>query len=210
MNHVPRPGDQFVTDLGWVTYVAEDAAMFGRLRDTLARNTRVAIPEGQLRALWDTPRRFWRAIEEMTTGYAVDVAQLLAVQFDDVPCDEMIVLRGIPFASLCEHHLMPFTGEATVGYLPHPPKRVVGLSKLARLVDAHAKRLQVQERLTTDVVADLMTHVKPLGAGCVVRATHACLSCRGARKAGAEMVTSSLQGVFRDDTVRAEFLALAK
>jgi GTP cyclohydrolase I len=164
---------------------------------------------GQLAALQDTPRRWWKAIIEMTDGYKVDVPTLLAVQFDDVPSDEMVVLQGVPFTSLCEHHLMPFVGEATIGYLP-AATRVVGLSKLARLVDAHARRLQVQERMTSDIVTDLMKHLQPLGAGCVVRATHSCMSCRGIRKQGASMVTSSLQGRFREPEVRAEFLALAR
>lgn len=185
-----------------------DADMLGDLREVLRVNGHV--PQGaQLLALHDTPRRWWKAIEEMTSGYRVDAAQLLAVQFDEIPSDEMVVLLGVPFTSLCEHHLMPFVGTATVGYLP-AAKRVVGLSKLARLVEAHARRLQVQERMTADIVADLMAHLRPLGAGCVVRAAHSCMACRGIRKQGAEMVTSSLQGVFRDATVRAEFLALAR
>lgn len=176
---------------------------------TIRAALRQHVPnEGQRAALARTPQRWQRALVEMTAGYDVDVRELLAVQFDDVPCDEMVVLRGIDFASVCEHHLMPFVGTAAVAYLPSD-RRVVGLSKLARLVDAHARRLQVQERLTSDVAGDLMQHLRPLGAGCVVRARHACMACRGANKPGAEMVTCALLGNFREPGVRAEFLSHA-
>lgn len=185
-----------------------DSDMLHNLLDVLVENCHRPAG-GQMEALRGTPRRWWKAIAEMTDGYAIDVAQLLSVQFDEVPNDEMVVLTGVTFTSLCEHHLMPFTGTATVGYLP-TTARVVGLSKLARLVDAHARRLQVQERMTSDIATDLMKHLQPLGAGCVVRATHSCMACRGIRKQGAEMVTSSLQGRFREPEIRAEFLALTR
>lgn len=161
----------------------------------------------QLEGLRRTPARWWAAMYEMTNGYRTDVAALLSVQFADVPADEMVLLRGIEFSSLCEHHLLPFTGTATVAYLP-AEHRVVGLSKLARLVEAHAHRLQVQERLTHDVASDLMQHLQPLGAACVVRAVHCCMACRGVRRT-AEMVTSALLGRFRELAIRGEFLTLA-
>lgn len=164
---------------------------------------------GQAKAIQDTPRRWWKAVREMTEGYRVDIRALLSTQFDDVPHGDLIVLREVPFVSLCEHHLMPFSGHATVGYIPNPDRGVVGLSKLARLVEAHARRLQVQERLTHDVAVDLLGYTEAQGAGCVVTAQHSCMSCRGVRKT-ADMVTSSLHGVFRDGTVRHEFLALTQ
>lgn len=156
--------------------------------------------------LLNTPQRVVKAMREMTTGYATDIAALLSVNFD-VDYDELVVVRNIPFNSLCEHHMLPFTGVATVGYLPNA--RVVGLSKLARLVDAYAKRLQVQERMTKQIADAMKEHLQPLGCGVVVRGNHSCMQCRGVQKQG-EMVTSALHGTLRDiHTQRQEFLALA-
>ena len=119
----------------------------------------------------------------------------------------MVVVRNVPFSSMCEHHMLPFTGVVTVGYIPS--KSVVGLSKLARLVDAYAKRLQVQERMTVQIAEAMETYLQPTGCGVVVKANHSCMCNRGIKKTG-EMVTSSLHGAMRKkETVRAEFLALA-
>lgn len=156
--------------------------------------------------LLDTPARVARALREMTSGYEEDPAEILGTTFD-VACDELVVLRGIRFTSLCEHHMLPFTGTATVGYLPGA--RVVGLSKLARLVLCFARRLQVQERLTRQVARAIMEHLDAAGAGVVVRAHHHCMGCRGVKQPDAEMVTSAMLGAFRDDpAARAELLAL--
>lgn len=157
--------------------------------------------------LIDTPERVLKAYKEMTEGYGADITQILSVSFD-VEFDELIVVKNIPFVSLCEHHLLPFIGTATVGYIPK--KRIVGLSKLARLVDAYAKRLQVQERLTKQIADAMLEHIKPLGCGVVIKGNHSCMSCRGIRKQG-EMITSSLHGVFRTDaSARHEFLSLTE
>jgi len=166
------------------------------------------IGEDPLRdGLIKTPHRVAKAWMEMTQGYAADVAAILSTSFD-VPYDEMVVLRDIPFASVCEHHMLPFTGHVTIGYVP--TDRVVGLSKLARLVDAYAQRLQVQERLTNQLTQAMQDHLNPLGCGVVVHGNHSCMCNRGVKKSGT-MVTSSLVGVLRTDpTVRSEFLALAK
>lgn len=165
--------------------------------------------DGQFKALQGTGDRWHRALSEMTSGYSVDVEKLLSVQFEDVPSDQMILLRDVPFVSLCEHHLFPFSGTATVAYIP-ADAQVVGLSKLARLVEAHARRLQVQERMTHDICDDIQRYLQPRGAACIVRGRHSCMSCRGIRK-DAEMITSSLRGMFKDDdNVRAELLALAR
>lgn len=154
-----------------------------------------------------TPHRVAKAWLEMTVGYTANVKEILSTSFD-VPYDEMVVLRDVPFASVCEHHMLPFTGHVTIGYVP--TNRVVGLSKLARLVDAYAQRLQVQERLTNQLTDAMQEHLAPLGCGAVVHGTHSCMCLRGIKKNGL-MVTSSLVGVMRTDpTVRAEFLALAK
>jgi GTP cyclohydrolase I len=159
--------------------------------------------------LVDTPKRYVKALAEMTEGYRIDAGEVLDREFDE-HSDEMIVVRGVTFTSLCEHHLLPFTGTVDVGYIPGEGKGVVGLSKLARLVELHARRLQVQERMTRDIAEDLLKHLEPMGAGVVVRAVHDCMACRGIKKA-AEMITSSLHGAMRDDArARAEFLALTR
>lgn len=158
--------------------------------------------------LRDTPGRVLRAFTEMTAGMNEDPSVLLAKTFEDT-CDEMVVVRGIEFVSTCEHHLMPFTGTATVAYVP--AGRVVGLSKLARLVECYARRLQVQERMTNQIVQAMDEHLQPLGAAAIVTARHSCMGCRGVRKPGAEMVTSALSGVMRTKPeARAELLALAR
>jgi GTP cyclohydrolase I len=157
--------------------------------------------------LLKTPARVVKAFGEMTEGYAVDVEALLATTFDE-HSDEMVVLGGIEFTSLCEHHLLPFRGVATVGYVPD--QRVVGLSKMARLVDAYARRFQVQERMTTQIADAMWTHLRPLGVGVVLQAHHSCMGVRGVRKQNATMTTSAMLGIMKhSDAARSEFLRLA-
>lgn len=175
--------------------------------DSMLSQYNHATPRGQAAALAQTPERWLKAIHEMTSGYEADITQILGVQFDDVPTTEMVIVKRVPFTSLCEHHLFPFTGHATVAYIPAASK-VVGLSKLARLVEAHAMRFQVQERMTSDIVDDLMSHLRPQGAAALIEGRHACMSCRGVRK-NASMVTSALRGCFKHAIVRQEFLQLA-
>jgi GTP cyclohydrolase I len=159
--------------------------------------------------LKDTPKRVLKAYREMTAGYDEDPADILATTFD-VSFDEMIVLTDVPYTSLCEHHMLTFTGTATIGYIPKQGGRVVGLSKLARLLDCYARRLQVQERLTNQIADAIVQHLDPLGVGVVIRGNHSCMCARGIKKRG-EMVTSRLVGKMRDDgVVRAEFLSLAQ
>ncbi len=153
-----------------------------------------------------TPARVALAYAELFAGLREDPRQHLAVTFDEGH-KEMVVLRDIPFASSCEHHLLPFTGHAHVGYIPQG--RVVGLSKLARLVEGYARRPQVQERLTTQIADALMNELSPNGAACVVEAVHTCMTIRGAKKHGSTMVTSALRGIFKDNPAsRAEILSL--
>lgn len=161
--------------------------------------------------LKDTPSRVIKAFSEMCSGYKEDPSLILERQFD-VSHDEMISLRGIEFVSLCEHHMLPFIGHATVGYIPNEKSgKVVGLSKLARLVLCFAKRLQVQERLTNQIADALDKHLEPEGCGVIITATHSCMSCRGVRQPNAEMVTSSMRGAFRNNaSCRSEFLSFAK
>lgn len=157
-----------------------------------------------------TPDRVMRMLAEFTTGYAEDPGKYLARQFAVDRADEMIVVAGIPFVSLCAHHLLPFNGTGAIGYIPAEGARVVGLSKLPRVLHVYARRLQSQEQITVQVTRALEEHLDVRGAACVLRATHGCMAHRGVKAAGAEMVTSSLTGLFRDDPrARAEFLALA-
>jgi len=152
-----------------------------------------------------TPDRVRRMYAELTEGYHTDPEALLNGAAFDVDYDEMVVVRDMEFFSLCEHHLLPFFGKAHVGYLPRG--RIIGLSKIPRVVDMYAHRLQVQERLTQQVAGFLMERLAPKGVGCVIEATHLCTVMRGVRKQEATMVTSSMLGTFRADArTRSEFL----
>ena len=154
-----------------------------------------------------TPERVRRMYDELTAGYHVDPDALLNGACFNVDYDEMVVVRDIEFFSLCEHHLLPFIGRAHVGYLPKG--RVIGLSKIPRIVDMYAQRLQVQERLTVQVADFLMEWLEPKGVACVIEASHLCTMMRGVKKQEATMVTSSMTGTFRRDArTRAEFMGL--
>jgi GTP cyclohydrolase I len=156
--------------------------------------------------LQETPARVARAYEEWFEGYDQDPEQMLRQTFGEVAgYDEMVTLRDIPFESFCEHHLALMTGFVHIGYLPNG--RVVGISKLARVVDAFARRLQIQERLTAEIADVLNEVLRPAGVGVVIKATHGCMTTRGVRKHGVLMVTSRMLGAFRDSAVtRQEFL----
>lgn len=171
------------------------------------REILIAIGENPDReGLLQTPNRVARAYAEMTAGMRAEPREHLKTIFNE-QYDEVVLLRDIHFNSMCEHHLLPFTGKAHVAYLP--AGKVVGLSKLARLVDDFARRPQVQERLTTQIADALMEELNPLGAACVLEATHTCMTIRGAKKAGAVMVTSALRGVFKENaSSRHEILTL--
>ena len=158
--------------------------------------------------LIDTPARVVRSYEEFFAGYEVDPRAILSRTFSEVDgYDEMIVLKDIRFESYCEHHMVPIIGRAHVAYLPE--RRVVGISKLARLVDAFAKRLQIQEKMTAQIADTLNEVLQPKGVGVILEAAHQCMSTRGVHKAGVEMVTSRMLGTFRTDpSTRREFLAI--
>jgi GTP cyclohydrolase I len=154
-----------------------------------------------------TPRRVAAMYEELFAGLDEDPSKHLTLTFA-AEHDEMVMVRDIPFASLCEHHLVPFMGKAHVAYIPGEDGRITGLSKLARLVDAYAKRLQVQERMTSQIADTLMATLAPRGALVVVEAEHLCMSMRGVKKPGTLTVTSALRGIFKDDPrTRAEAMA---
>src|SRR5687767_4501629 len=158
--------------------------------------------------LTDTPRRVARAWREYARGYAEDPARHLARTFEEVGgYDEIVLLKDIPFQSHCEHHLAPIIGKASIAYLPR--NRVVGISKLARVLHGFARRLQVQERLTAEVADTIWEHLKPQGVAVVIEATHACMTARGVSTPGVMMTTSRMMGVFREDErSRREVLAL--
>ncbi|HEX8520685.1 MAG TPA: GTP cyclohydrolase I FolE [Tepidisphaeraceae bacterium] len=156
--------------------------------------------------LLKTPNRVARAYVELMAGLRTDPKAHLKTVFHE-RYDEVVLLRDIEFHSLCEHHLLPFTGRAHVAYLP--AGKVVGLSKLARLVEGYARRPQVQERLTTQIADALMEELSPSGAACVIEATHTCMTIRGAKKHGSVMVTSALRGIFKDCPMsRSEIISL--
>ena len=156
--------------------------------------------------LLDTPRRIADMYEEIFGGLTVDPVDYLKVGFE-VAHDEMVILRNIPFYSMCEHHFLPFHGEAHVGYVPDG--RIVGISKLARVVEGFARRPQIQEQLTSQVAEAIMQTLKPDGVAVVIEAEHLCMTMRGVKKPGSRMVTSAMRGDFRVSSVtRAEFLSL--
>ncbi|MFV2064771.1 MAG: GTP cyclohydrolase I FolE [Chloroflexota bacterium] len=156
--------------------------------------------------LTDTPGRMRRMYDELTAGYGMNPRDVLNDAVFEVNYSEMVVLKDISFHSLCEHHMLPFAGTAAVAYIPDG--RVIGLSKIPRVVDMYARRLQLQERLTQQVADFLMEELEPLGVGVVVEATHLCASMRGVRKPGMVMTTSAVLGLFRSsDKTRAEFFS---
>lgn len=158
--------------------------------------------------LRDTPSRVARMYEEITGGLDQGAAEVLSVQFDEAH-QEMVLIRDMPFYSLCEHHLLPFFGTAHVAYIPCG--KVVGISKLARAVDIFAKRPQVQERLTSQIADAIMETLAPAGAAVVMRAEHLCMSMRGVRKPGTSVVTSALRGIFEsNEATRSEALSLLR
>ena len=155
--------------------------------------------------LLDTPKRVVKAFEEFFSGYAIDPTEYLERTFEETNgYDEMIVLRDISFISHCEHHILPVVGKAHVAYLPE--RRVVGISKLARVVEAFAKRLQIQERMTAQIANAIQDALQPRGIAVVIEAEHQCMTTRGVMKPGVSMVTSRMLGAFRDDAkTRLEF-----
>jgi GTP cyclohydrolase I len=177
--------------------------------ETSIRDILEAIGEDPERnGLVDTPRRVAAMYAELFEGLAQDPTEHLKVTFDEKH-DEMVMVRDIPFTSLCEHHLVPFMGKAHVAYIPGPSGRITGLSKLARTVEGFARRLQVQERMTAQIADAIDTVLEPRGALVVIEAEHLCMSMRGIRKPGTSTVTSAVRGLFRDNVAtRAEAMDL--
>lgn len=176
--------------------------------EAAVRELLIAIGEDPDReGLVDTPGRVARAANELYAGMREDPAEILATVFH-IEHDEMIIVRDIELYSTCEHHLLPFHGVAHIGYIPAVDGRVTGLSKLARLVDAVAKRPQVQERITTEIADALVQHLEARGVIVVIEAEHLCMSMRGVRKPGSRTITSAVRGQLVDPATRAEAMAL--
>ena len=207
MNSITPPAD-----------LASDAAA----PQTLARPTRAEAEEAvrtllrwacddpNREGLRDTPARVVRSYEEFFAGYHVDPVALLERTFEETDgYDEMVLLRDIRVESYCEHHMVPIIGRAHVAYLPH--RRVVGISKLARVIEAYAKRLQIQEKLTAQIANTINEVLQPRGVAVVIEATHQCMTTRGVHKPGVSMVTSRMLGAFREDqSTRKEFLSMIR
>jgi GTP cyclohydrolase I len=176
--------------------------------DAVRTLIRWARDDPKREGLIDTPARVVRAYEEFFAGYLQDPNEILARTFSEVEgYDEMIVMNDIRFESHCEHHMVPIIGKAHIGYLPN--NRVVGISKLARLVEVYARRLQVQEKMTVQIAECLQRILKPKGVAVVIEAAHQCMTTRGVHKPGVGLVTSRMVGAFRDDpSTRREFLAV--
>ncbi len=214
-DHVQKIVAEIENDLGEEPGDAESAIEGGSLRghdgngrvEAAVREILTEIGEEPDReGLVGTPVRVHRMYTELTAGYHVDPARLMNGAIFDVDYSEMVVVKDIPFYSLCEHHLLPFFGAAAVAYIPRG--RVIGLSKIPRIVEMYARRLQVQERMTQQIADFLQDHLAPQGVGVVVEATHLCAVMRGVRKPGTVMTTSAVLGLFRSrDKTRSEFLA---
>jgi GTP cyclohydrolase I len=190
----------------WLSEDAEGTVSGRAVEDAVRTIIRDIGEDPDRQGLVRTPARVQRMYAELTAGYHVDADRLINGAIFEVDYSEMVVVRGISFSSLCEHHLLPFFGTAAVAYIPRG--RVIGLSKIPRIVEMYARRLQVQERMTQQVADFLMERLDPKGVGVVVEATHLCATMRGVRKPGTLMTTSAVLGLFRSsDKSRAEFLS---
>jgi len=188
---------------------APESATTLELAENVARTLSLLGEDPGREGLARTPVRVARALQFLTGGHRLDVRALLNDALFDVEYAEMVIVRDIDFFSLCEHHMLPFYGKAHVAYLPH--KKVVGLSKLPRIVDMFARRLQVQERMTSDVATAIQEAVDPYGVGVVIEAQHLCMMMRGVEKQNSRTVTSAMLGTFKDDPkTRTEFLDLIR
>ena len=220
-DHVRSIVDEIETDIGEEPHPDPDALVWGgaieggsriqadvngRVESAVREILREIGEDPDRPGLLGTPGRVHRMYAELTAGYHVDPDRLINDAIFEVDYSEMVVVKEIPFYSLCEHHLLPFFGTAAVAYIPNG--RVVGLSKIPRIVETFARRLQVQERLTMQIAEFVMEALRPQGVGVVLEATHLCAVMRGVRKPGTVMTTSHVLGIFRtNDKTRAEFLA---
>src|SRR5512146_2143116 len=187
----------------------EQATKPDRLEEAVRATLSELGEDPEREGLQKTPHRVAESLRFLTSGYSKDVKKVLNGAVYSVAYDEMVIVKDIEIFSMCEHHLLPFFGRCHVAYIP--TKKVIGLSKIPRLVDVFARRLQIQERLTTQIAETIMEKIKPQGVGVVVEARHLCMIMRGVEKQNSVAVTSAMLGVFRDhDQTRAEFLRLVR
>ncbi len=188
----------------------EPVSLTGASFEELMRELLVRLGEDPERdGLLDTPQRMVKAMQYLTKGYQEEPEKILKEALFDVDYDEMVIVKDIEMFSLCEHHLLPFFGKVHVAYIPN--KKVIGLSKIPRLIDVFARRLQVQERLTVQIAESIQNAIQPQGVGVVIEARHLCMMMRGVEKQHSAAVTSSMLGVFRrEQETRQEFLALIR
>ena len=193
--------------LGWIKFPWETDEQEGPT-DNITRLIQFIGDDPNREGLRDTPSRVIKSYSELFSGYKQDSASVFKT-FEDGACDEMVLLKNIEFCSSCEHHLLPFFGSAHIAYVPKG--KVIGVSKLARLLEVYSRRLQIQERISQQVTKALDDHLQPLGSACILQATHLCMVCRGVQKQHSELVTSSLTGVFREKPeARQELFSLIK
>ncbi len=179
------------------------------MQDEIRRILEAIGEDPDREGLRDTPRRVQKSLEFLTSGYKQDIKELINGAIFEEECNDMIIVKNIEFYSMCEHHMLPFYGKCHIGYIPRG--KVFGVSKLSRLVDCFARRLQLQERLTRQVADIILQTIKPIGVGVVMEAQHMCMTMRGVQKQDSMMVTSAMLGAFRaKSTTRNEFLNLIK
>ncbi|MFA5152179.1 MAG: GTP cyclohydrolase I FolE [Clostridia bacterium] len=188
---------------GWYVFPWEQISSERGPEENITRIIQYIGDDPQREGLQETPSRVVKSYSHLYSGYDADVNQIIKV-FEDDSCKEMVVLKDIEFYSTCEHHMLPFFGKAHIAYIPDG--RVMGVSKLARLLEVYSRRLQIQERICQQVTSALDAHLKPLGSACVLHAQHFCMTSRGVQKQNSIMVTSSLTGSFLEPAVRNEFL----
>jgi len=200
----------FGNDLGGVFMAKKKVAQEEGKFEGLVKEMLVLLGENPEReGLERTPVRVAKSLRYLTQGYQMDAKEILAHAVFNEPYDEMVIVKDIEIFSLCEHHMLPFYGKAHVAYIPNG--KIIGLSKIPRLVEVFSKRLQVQERLTTQIAECLMKALQPKGVAVVIEALHLCMSMRGVKKADAYTITSSMLGAFRKDArSRSEFLSLIR
>ncbi len=193
--------------LGWVEFPWERMTLEAGPEENIRRIIEYIGDDPDREGLLETPGRVVKSYAELFVGYDQEPSEVIKT-FEDGACDEMVIVRGVEFMSFCEHHMLPFIGTAHIAYVPD--EKVIGVSKLVRLLEIYARRLQIQERLCQQVTAALDQYLEPLGSACVLTAKHLCMSGRGVGKQHSEMVTSSLTGVFREkgNGARQEFLSV--
>jgi len=192
----------------WVSFPWERMGQEDAPMQNIVRLLQYIGEDPEREGLRETPKRVIRSYATLFSGYQQKPEDVMKV-FKDGACDEMVLLKNCEFSSTCEHHMLPFIGKAHIAYIPNG--KVIGVSKLARILEIYARRLQIQERIGQQVTECLMDHLQPKGVACILEAQHLCMTCRGVQKQDSVMVTSSLRGAFLDDArTRAEFLTMVK